>query len=136
MKYEAIIGLEVHAELSTKTKAFCGCTTAYGGKPNSHICPTCIGLPGALPRINIEVVNKALKAGLALHCKINQFNRFDRKNYFYPDAPKSYQITQNDYPICYDGFLEIKKEDGEKKKIRIERIHMEEDAGKYLHSSD
>ncbi len=136
MKYEAIIGLEVHAELSTKTKAFCGCTTAYGGKPNSHICPTCIGLPGALPRINIEVVNKALKAGLALHCKINQFNRFDRKNYFYPDAPKSYQITQNDYPICYDGFLEIKKEDGEMKKIRIVRIHMEEDAGKSLHSSD
>lgn len=136
MKYEAVIGLEVHAELSTKTKAFCGCTTAYGGKPNSHICPTCIGLPGALPRINIEVVNKALKAGLALHCKINQFNRFDRKNYFYPDAPKSYQITQNDYPICYDGFLEIESDHLEKKKIRIERIHMEEDAGKSLHSDE
>ena len=82
MNYEAVIGLEVHVELSTKTKAFCGCTTEYGGKPNTHICPVCVGLPGALPRINLEVVNKALKAGLALNCQINKFNRFDRKNYF------------------------------------------------------
>lgn len=135
MNYEAVIGLEVHVELSTKTKAFCGCTTEYGGKPNTHICPVCVGLPGALPRINLEVVNKALKAGLALNCQINKFNRFDRKNYFYPDAPKNYQITQNDFPICYEGYVEIEPVDGEKRKIGIERIHMEEDAGKQLHSS-
>jgi len=135
MNYEAVIGLEVHVELSTKTKAFCGCTTEYGGKPNTHICPVCVGLPGALPRINLEVVNKALKAGLALNCQINKFNRFDRKNYFYPDAPKNYQITQNDFPICYEGYVEIEPADGEKRKIGIERIHMEEDAGKQLHSS-
>lgn len=135
MNYEAVIGLEVHVELSTKTKAFCGCTTEYGGKPNTHICPVCVGLPGALPRINLEVVNKALKAGLALNCQINKQNRFDRKNYFYPDAPKNYQITQNDFPICYEGYVEIEPIDGEKRKIGIERIHMEEDAGKQLHSS-
>ena len=135
MNYEAVIGLEVHVELSTKTKAFCGCTTEYGGKPNTHICPVCVGLPGALPRINLEVVNKALKAGLALNCQINKQNRFDRKNYFYPDAPKNYQITQNDFPICFEGYVEIEPLDGEKRKIGIERIHMEEDAGKQLHSS-
>lgn len=135
MKYEAVMGLEVHAELNTKTKAFCGCTTAYGGKPNTHVCPVCLGLPGALPRVNREVVNKAIKAGLALNCKIHHENRFDRKNYFYPDAPKNYQITQSDFPICYDGHIDIETADGTLKRIGIERIHMEEDAGKQLHSA-
>lgn len=134
MNFETVIGLEVHVELSTKTKAFCACSTEFGGKPNSHVCPVCLGLPGALPQFNKEVLNYAIKSGLALNCKINKFGRFDRKNYFYPDAPKSYQITQQDYPICYDGFIEIEKEDGTKKKIGIERIHMEEDAGKQMHT--
>jgi aspartyl-tRNA(Asn)/glutamyl-tRNA(Gln) amidotransferase subunit B len=135
MRYEAVIGLEVHVELQTKTKAFCGCTTEFGGKPNSHVCPVCVGLPGALPMINRQVVDFALKTGLALNCKINTFNRFDRKNYFYPDAPKNYQITQNDFPICHDGYVEIENSDGSIKRIGIERIHMEEDAGKLIHTS-
>lgn len=134
MKYTTVIGLECHVELSTKTKAYCSCSTEFGGKPNSHVCPVCMGLPGALPQMNIEVVNRAIKAGLALNCEINRINAFDRKNYFYPDNPKNYQITQQAVPICHDGFIEITGEDGNRKKIRIERIHMEEDAGKQLHS--
>lgn len=134
MKYEAVIGLEVHAEVLTKTKAFCSCTTEFGGRPNTHVCPVCLGLPGALPKINKEVIEKTIKAGLALNCKINKYNRFDRKNYFYPDTSKNYQITQDEYPICTDGYIEIETKDGVKKKIGIERIHMEEDAGKQLHT--
>lgn len=135
MNFETVIGLEVHVELSTKTKAYCSCSTEFGGKPNTHICPVCLGMPGALPSFNKEVLNYAIKSGLALNCKINRLGRFDRKNYFYPDTPKNYQITQQDLPICYDGFIEIEKENGEKKKIGIERIHMEEDAGKQMHTA-
>ncbi|NLC66449.1 MAG: Asp-tRNA(Asn)/Glu-tRNA(Gln) amidotransferase subunit GatB [Clostridium sp.] len=134
MKYEAVIGLEVHAEVLTNTKAFCSCTTEFGGRPNTHVCPVCLGLPGALPKINKEVIEKTIKAGLALNCKINKHNRFDRKNYFYPDTSKNYQITQDEFPICTDGYIEIETKDGVKKKIGIERIHMEEDAGKQLHT--
>lgn len=135
MNFETVIGLEVHVELSTKTKAYCSCSTEFGGKPNTHICPVCLGMPGALPSFNEEVLNCAIKSGLALNCKINKLGRFDRKNYFYPDTPKNYQITQQDLPICYDGFIEIELENGEKKKIGIERIHMEEDAGKQMHTA-
>lgn len=134
MNYTTVIGLEVHVELSTKTKAFCSCSTEFGGKPNTHICPVCLGLPGALPTINKKVIDYAMLSGLALNCKINKLQRYDRKNYFYPDAPKNYQITQDKLPIAYDGFVEIEV-DGVKKKIGIERIHMEEDAGKQLHTS-
>ncbi|WP_097028042.1 Asp-tRNA(Asn)/Glu-tRNA(Gln) amidotransferase subunit GatB [Clostridium peptidivorans] len=136
MEFEAVIGLEVHAELSTKTKIYCGCTTEFGGKSNTHVCPVCLGLPGSLPQLNKKVVDCAIKAGLALDCSINQVSRMDRKNYFYPDCPKNYQITQDEVPICRDGYIEIELESGEKKKIGIERIHMEEDAGKLLHTDN
>lgn len=134
MNYTTVIGLECHVELSTKTKAYCSCSTQFGGKPNSHVCPVCLGLPGALPVINQEVVNSAIKAGLAMNCQINRVQHYDRKNYFYPDTPKNYQITQQATPICSDGWIEIELASGEKKKIGIERIHMEEDAGKQLHT--
>lgn len=134
MNYTTVIGLECHVELSTKSKAYCSCSTAFGGKPNSHVCPICLGLPGALPVINEEVVNYAIKAGLALNCEITRMQHYDRKNYFYPDTPKNYQITQQATPICHDGWVEIELPNGEKKKIGIERIHMEEDAGKQLHT--
>ncbi|MCM8711866.1 Asp-tRNA(Asn)/Glu-tRNA(Gln) amidotransferase subunit GatB [Clostridium sp. SYSU_GA19001] len=135
MKYEAVIGLEVHAELSTNTKIYCGCTTEFGGKPNTHVCPVCLGLPGSLPQLNKKVVEYGIKAGLALNCKIHNISRMDRKNYFYPDNPKNYQITQDEIPLCYDGYIEIELESGEKKKIGVQRIHIEEDAGKLLHTS-
>ncbi|WP_125152872.1 Asp-tRNA(Asn)/Glu-tRNA(Gln) amidotransferase subunit GatB [Clostridium rectalis] len=134
MELEAVIGLEVHAELSTETKIYCGCTTDFGGKPNTHVCPICLGLPGSLPQLNKKVVEYAMKAGLALNCNINKLSRMDRKNYFYPDCPKNYQITQDEIPLCSEGYIEIELEDGEKKRIGIERIHIEEDAGKLLHT--
>ncbi|WP_027626745.1 Asp-tRNA(Asn)/Glu-tRNA(Gln) amidotransferase subunit GatB [Clostridium lundense] len=134
MEFEAVIGLEVHAELSTKTKIYCGCTTEFGGKPNTHVCPVCLGLPGSLPKLNKKVVDYGIKAGLALNCKINKVSKMDRKNYFYPDCPKNYQITQDEVPLCGEGYIEIELSNGEKKRIGVERIHIEEDAGKLLHT--
>ena len=134
MAYETVIGLEVHVELSTQTKIFCGCTTAFGGEPNSHTCPVCMGMPGSLPALNRAVVEKALEAGLALNCEITENSIFDRKNYFYPDLPKDYQISQLYYPICRNGSLAIETPRG-RKDIRIHEIHMEEDAGKLVHEA-
>lgn len=134
-KYEMVCGLEVHVELQTKTKIFCGCTTEFGGEQNTHVCPVCLGMPGALPVLNREVVNYAIKAGLALDCEIAEFSKFDRKNYFYPDLSKNYQTSQFDLPICLKGGLEIEV-NGEKKWIGITRAHMEEDAGKLVHSGE
>ena len=131
-QYETIIGLEVHVELATRTKIFCGCSTAFGGAPNTHTCPICTGMPGSLPVLNKKVVEFALRAGLATNCSINQYCKFDRKNYFYPDNPQNYQISQLYLPICHDGFVEIETEAG-KKKVRIHEMHMEEDAGKLIH---
>lgn len=134
-KYEMVCGVEVHAELATKTKIFCGCSTEFGGEQNTHVCPVCSGLPGVLPVLNKEVVNLAIKAGLALNCEIAEFSKFDRKNYYYPDLPKNYQTSQYDLPICKNGWLEIEAE-GHKKRIGITRAHMEEDAGKLVHSGE
>ena len=131
-QYETVIGLEVHVELATKTKIFCGCSTAFGGTPNSHTCPVCTGLPGSLPVLNKQVVEYAMAVGLATNCQINQYCKFDRKNYFYPDNPQNYQISQLYYPICHDGGVEIDV-NGQKKIVRIHEIHMEEDAGKLVH---
>ena len=132
-EYETVIGLEVHVELATKTKIFCGCSTAFGGAPNTHVCPVCSGMPGSLPVLNKQVVEYAMAVGLATNCQINQKNIFDRKNYFYPDNPQNYQISQLYHPICYDGGIEIETADGGKKTVRIHEIHMEEDAGKLVH---
>jgi len=134
MKWETVIGLEVHAELSTKSKIFCGCSAAYGGGPNTHVCPVCSGMPGALPVLNRTVLEYAMRLGIALNCEITGISRFDRKNYFYPDLPNSYQISQLYAPICRSGYLEIETENN-KKKIGIRQIHMEEDAGKLVHDS-
>ena len=131
-QYETVIGLEGHVELATKTKIFCSCSTEFGGAPNTHTCPVCTGMPGALPVLNRQVVEYALAVGLAVNCEINQYCRFDRKNYFYPDNPQNYQISQLYLPICHDGFVEIETAAG-KKKVGIHEIHMEEDAGKLIH---
>ncbi len=130
--YEIVIGLEVHVELKTKTKIFCGCSTEFGAPPNTHCCPVCLGLPGALPVLNEKVIEYAVLAGLATDCKIAPFSKQDRKNYFYPDSPKAYQISQYDLPLCHTGHVEIESEDSTKK-IGITRIHIEEDAGKLVH---
>ena len=134
MKWEIVMGLEVHAELSTKSKIFCSCTTAYGGEPNTHVCPICSGMPGTLPKLNRAVVEYALLTGLALDCNITRHCKFDRKNYFYPDLPKAYQVSQLYAPICRNGRLDIEV-DGQKKTIGISQIHIEEDTGKLVHSS-
>jgi aspartyl-tRNA(Asn)/glutamyl-tRNA(Gln) amidotransferase subunit B len=131
-KLKATIGLEVHAQLSTKSKIFCGCSTSFGAPPNTHTCPVCLGLPGVLPVFNRKVLDYAMKVGLALGCKIAPMMKFDRKNYFYPDLPKDFQISQFDLPLAADGSLEINSGDG-RKTIRIKRVHLEEDAGKLTH---
>lgn len=131
-EYETVIGLEVHVELATKTKIFCGCSTEFGGEPNTHTCPVCTGMPGSLPVLNKKVVEYAMAVGLAANCQIHQHCKFDRKNYFYPDNPQNYQISQLYLPICHDGWIEIEGENG-CKKVRIHEIHMEEDAGKLIH---
>ena len=136
-QYETVIGLEVHVELATKTKIFCGCSTAFGGRPNTHTCPVCTGMPGSLPVLNKQVVEYAVAVGLATNCTITQYCKFDRKNYFYPDNPQNYQISQLYLPICRNGSVEIEVagEDGNTytKPVRIHEIHMEEDAGKLVH---
>ncbi|NWF97696.1 MAG: Asp-tRNA(Asn)/Glu-tRNA(Gln) amidotransferase subunit GatB [Nitrospirae bacterium] len=135
MKYEAVIGLEVHAQMLTDTKIFCGCSTKFGSEPNTQTCPVCIGMPGVLPVLNKKALEFAIKTGLATNCNISTFSRFARKNYFYPDLPKGYQISQYELPICEHGFIEITSE-GNAKKIGITRIHMEEDAGKNIHEGN
>ena len=130
--YEIVMGLEVHAELSTKTKIFCSCPTEFGGEPNTHCCPICMAMPGTLPVLNEKVVEYAIKAGIATNCEIAKNSKNDRKNYFYPDLPKAYQISQYDMPLCEKGYIEIETDEG-KKQIRLTRIHIEEDAGKLNH---
>lgn len=133
MEWEIVMGLEVHTELATKTKIFCGCSTEFGGEPNTHVCEICSGMPGTLPLLNKRVVEFAIRTGVATNCTITQNNKFDRKNYFYPDLPKAYQISQLYLPISRNGYIEVNTKDGEKKKIGIHEIHMEEDAGKLIH---
>ncbi|SFH64803.1 aspartyl/glutamyl-tRNA(Asn/Gln) amidotransferase subunit B [Selenomonas ruminantium] len=133
MKYEAVIGLEIHCELKTNTKIFCGCATTFGADQNTHVCPVCLGMPGVLPTINKRVVEFGIKAGLATNCEINKYSKFDRKNYYYPDLPKNWQTSQYDLPIAEHGWVDIDVE-GKRKRIRLTRIHMEEDAGKLVHS--
>ncbi len=135
MQYESVIGLEVHVQLNTETKIFCGCSTKFGAEPNSQTCPVCTGMPGVLPVLNEEVLRKGVIAGLALNCEIAEYSKFDRKNYFYPDLPKAYQISQYDKPVCKNGYIDILS-NNQVKRIGITRLHLEEDAGKLVHSDD
>jgi aspartyl-tRNA(Asn)/glutamyl-tRNA(Gln) amidotransferase subunit B len=135
MEYEPVIGLEVHVQLKTRTKVFCGCSTEYGASPNTQVCPVCLGFPGVLPVLNCLALEYSIKVGLALNCSVQEFTKFDRKHYYYPDLPKNLQISQYDLPISKDGFLEVAL-DGKSRKIKIRRAHLEEDAGKLIHEDD
>lgn len=135
VEYEGVIGLEVHAELKTETKLFCGCSTKFGGGPNTQTCPVCLGLPGVLPVLNEKALQFTVKVGLALGCEIAGFSKFDRKNYFYPDLPKDFQISQYDKPLCQGGEVEFSC-NGERRKVELIRVHLEEEAGKLIHFAD
>ncbi len=135
MEYEIVIGLEIHCELKTLSKIFCGCPTTFGAEENENVCPVCLGLPGTLPVLNDKAVEYAVKAGLALNCSISNYSKLDRKNYFYPDLPKAYQISQYDLPLCVGGYLDITDKDGNPKRVNLTRIHIEEDAGKLIHTA-
>ena len=133
--YKVLVGLEIHVQLYTRTKMFCGCELAFGAEPNSRVCPVCLGMPGSLPVMNKQAVEFSMLAGLALNCQIAGFTKWDRKSYYYPDLPKNYQISQYDLPLALNGYIDIPTKDGSFKKIRIRRAHLEEDAGKNLHTA-